>query len=190
MQQRTISSWPASEHRWIAAPQSCLAFPIGKDARGGVRKVFFILRNGKWDIPQYYGDGSTIGMDIGYLMMGDRTDPLTRLTRPIHLSEIPASHLVFPDILFQPDDAYKRALKRLNSTRAAIVLGLYPAHKRWTWHTVETDRTGRVRADIYESQPNKIKAGMGFCGLEFEVHGIPAQVSCYAGSLTARQVQN
>ena len=36
---------------------------------GGVRKAFLILRSGKWDIPQYYGDGSMVGIDIGYLLV-------------------------------------------------------------------------------------------------------------------------
>ena len=29
---------------------------------GGVRTAFSILRKGKWDIPEYYGDGSAVGM--------------------------------------------------------------------------------------------------------------------------------
>jgi len=64
--------------------------------------------------------------------------------------------------LFQPDDAYERALKRLNSTRAAIVLGLYPANKKWTWHTVEADRTGRVRRIFMTRSQTKSKLGWVF----------------------------
>jgi hypothetical protein len=32
-------------------------------AEGGVRKAFLILRAGKWDIPQYYGNGAMVEMD-------------------------------------------------------------------------------------------------------------------------------
>ena len=35
----------------------------------GIRKAYFILREGKWDIPKYFGDGALVEMNLGYLMM-------------------------------------------------------------------------------------------------------------------------
>ena len=137
-------------------------FLLEKMQRGGVGKVFFILRKGKWDIPQYYGDGSTIGMDIGYLMMGRPHGPPYTLDQAYPFIRNSRVAFGFPDILFQPDDAYERALKRLNSTRAAIVLGLYPANKKWKWHTVEADRTGRVRRIFMKRGQTKSKLGWVF----------------------------
>ena len=37
---------------------------------GGATKVFFIARPGKWDIADYYGDGSRLGLHLGYLHVG------------------------------------------------------------------------------------------------------------------------
>lgn len=143
-------------------PKVVSHFLLEKMHQGGVRRVFFILRNGKWDIPQYYGDGSTIGMDVGYLMMGRPHGPPFTLDKAYPFIRGSRVAFGFPDILFQPGDAYKQAFKRLNTTRAAIVLGLYPAHKGWTWHTVLTNRTGRVREILMNRSESKSKLGWVF----------------------------
>lgn len=49
---------------------------------GGMHRAFFILRKGKWDIPEYYGDGAAFGMDLGYLMMGRPYGPSSLHPRP------------------------------------------------------------------------------------------------------------
>ena len=41
-------------------PKVVSHYLLEKMRQGGVRRAFFILRNGKWDIPQYYGDGSYV----------------------------------------------------------------------------------------------------------------------------------
>jgi len=35
-----------------------------------VKKAYIILREGKWDIPTYFGDGKILDMHLAYLMMG------------------------------------------------------------------------------------------------------------------------
>ncbi len=141
-------------------PKVVSHFLLEKMHHGGVRKVFFILRNGKWDIPQYYGDGSRIGMDVGYLMMGRPHGPPYTLDQAYPFICDSRVAFGFPDILFEPDDAYKRAFKRLSATRAAIVLGLYPAHKKWKWHAVATDRKGRVKE--VRMNRSSTKPGLGW----------------------------
>ncbi len=34
----------------------------------GISKAYVILRDGKWDIPAYFGDGSLVGIHLAYLM--------------------------------------------------------------------------------------------------------------------------
>ena len=83
-------------------PKVVSHYLLDKYKAAGIKKVYFILRKGKWDIPQYYGDGSVIDMDIAYLLMNhpyghpftlDQAFPFTR------------NNLVafgFPDILDIP----------------------------------------------------------------------------------------
>ena len=143
-------------------PKLVSHYLLEKMHEGGVRRAFLILRSGKWDIPQYYGNGKAVGMDLGYLMMGKSYGPPYTLDQAYLFVKGARVAFGFPDILFRPNDAYKRALERLSSTRADIVLGLYPAHKRWTWHAVATNSTGRVQKVFMNRSQTKSKLGWVF----------------------------
>jgi glucose-1-phosphate thymidylyltransferase len=129
---------------------------------GGVQKAFFILRRGKWDIPGYYGDGTALGMDIGYLIAGLPHGPAYTLDQGFAF--VRRAHVAFgyPDILFGPADAFKRALQRLITTRAALVLGLYKIYNPRDWDMVEADKSGRVRALHRKLGETKLKWGVVF----------------------------
>jgi glucose-1-phosphate thymidylyltransferase len=127
---------------------------------GGIQKTFFIIRKGKWDIPEYYGDGASFGMDIGYLMMGRPYGPAYTLDQAYPFVRGSRIAIGFPDILFKPITAFRRALKRLEATRADLVLGLYPAHDIRVWDIVIVDRTGRVHELLIH--PNETKSKLAW----------------------------
>jgi glucose-1-phosphate thymidylyltransferase len=52
--------------------------------------------------------------------------------------------LGFPDVIFQPDDAFVQLLARQAATNADIVLGLFPAHQPQKCDMVDVDNEGRV----------------------------------------------
>jgi len=83
----------------------------------GVSKAYIVLRNGKWDIPAYFGDGSGIGMHLSYLLMRlpfgvpytlDQAYPFLRDARVA---------MGFPDILFSPR---ARSFEQQKSKRQAM----------------------------------------------------------------------
>ncbi len=127
---------------------------------GGIQKTFFIIRKGKWDIPEYYGDGTSFGMDIGYLMMGRPHGPAYTLDQAYPFVKESRVAIGFPDILFEPIHAFRRALRRLDATRADVVLGLYRAHDIRIWDIVTTDRSGRVHELLIE--PKKTTSGLAW----------------------------
>ena len=99
---------------------------LDKYRAAGVSKVYFILRNGKWDIPDYYGDGSMMDMDFAYLLMNlpygvpytvGQAYPFVREAKVM---------MGFPDMLFGPDDAFALADETLIKKKADMVIGLYP----------------------------------------------------------------
>ena len=143
-------------------PKVVSHYLLEKMREAGVRKAFFILRNGKWDIPQYYGDGSTLGMNLGYLIMGRPYGPPYTIDQAYPFIRKARVAFGFPDILLQPRDIFTRALKRLSNTGAALVLGLYPAHKTWLWHRVTTDRSGRVKCISFNPDETTAKVGWLF----------------------------
>jgi glucose-1-phosphate thymidylyltransferase len=109
-----------------------------------VKKAYFILRPGKWDIPAYFGDGKTLDMHIGYLIMDlpygvpftlDQAYPFLKNTKIV---------FGFPDILFEPEDAFVKLLSKHKLTKADIVLGLFEAQEPQKMDMVEFDDQGNI----------------------------------------------
>ena len=130
--------------------------------RGGVKKAFFVLRKGKWDIPSFYGDGTEFGMDIGYLVARLPHGPAYTLDQAYPFVRGLNVAFGYPDILFGPRDAFKRAFHRLAHTRTALVLGLFPIYDPRDWDMVDVDKTGRVHALHRKLGKTKLKWGVVF----------------------------
>jgi glucose-1-phosphate thymidylyltransferase len=121
-------------------------FLLERMRHAGVRQVYIVLRDGKWDIPHYFGDGATLGIDLAYLMMRRPDGPAFTIGQVGPFARGARVVMGFPDILFEPVDAYARLLERQEATAADIVLGLFPADRPSKMDMVEVDRGGRVRA--------------------------------------------
>jgi glucose-1-phosphate thymidylyltransferase len=127
--------------------------------QGGVRKAFLILRSGKWDIAQYHGNGASIGMDLGYLMMGKPYGAAYTLDAACPFLRGARVALGFPDILFEPPDAYARVLHRLTTTRADLVLGLCRVRDTSISDMLAIGRDGVVRELVIKPKATKLKLG-------------------------------
>jgi glucose-1-phosphate thymidylyltransferase len=125
----------------------------------GVHRVFFILRDGKWDIPRFYGDGSRHGLNIGYLMMNRPFGVPFTLDQAFPFCERSNVALGWSDILFQPPDGYRRLLDKLFAERADLVLGLFPIEHYRKWDMVETDQNGAVRRLVIKPQQTQLRFG-------------------------------
>ena len=122
---------------------------LEKMQQAGARKTYIILRAGKWDIPAYFEDGAMVGMDLAYLMMNlpygvpYTVDQATPFVQDAHVL------FGFPDILFEPADAFEQLLNKQSATGADVVLGLFPTDIPQKFDMVATDEAGRVqRIDI------------------------------------------
>jgi glucose-1-phosphate thymidylyltransferase len=65
--------------------------------------------------------------------------------------------LGFPDILFQPKDAYVHLLRRQAETQADVVLGLFPTSHPEKVGMVDVDQTGRVLQIIEKPLQSDLK---------------------------------
>jgi glucose-1-phosphate thymidylyltransferase len=126
---------------------------IEKMKSAGAQKAYFILRDGKWDIPAYFGDGGLVGLPLGYLMMGFPDGVPFTLDQAYPFVGQATVLFGFPDILFQPGDAFARLLNRQAETDADLVVGLFPVHQAHKMDMVELDSNGRIlRITIKPSQ--------------------------------------
>ncbi|MGB3491446.1 MAG: sugar phosphate nucleotidyltransferase [Elainellaceae cyanobacterium] len=117
----------------------------------GITEAFVILRPGKWDIPAYFGDGAGAGLHLAYLTIHVPYGVPFSLDQAYPFVRDAAVAIGFPDILFSPDDAYGRLLRRLFAGEADVVLGLFPTDQPDKVGVVDYDATGRVTAILEKS---------------------------------------
>jgi glucose-1-phosphate thymidylyltransferase len=124
-----------------------------------VRRAFFILRKGKWDIAEYFGDGHSFGVDVGYLVVEDSYGPPYTLDQAYPFVRGSIVVFGFPDILFPPRDAFTRALERLNEFRASLVLVLCRIPDPHLHDMVRVGAGGRIVELVIQPQSSPLQLG-------------------------------
>jgi len=109
-----------------------------------IEKAYIILREGKWDIPSYFGDGKTLNMHLAYLMLNVPFGVPYTLDQAYPFIKDARVALGFPDMIFQPEDAFVKLLAKQEESQADIVLGLFPAHQPPKTDMVELNEHGQV----------------------------------------------
>lgn len=118
--------------------------------QAGAQKAYFVLRKGKWDIPEYYGDGSQLNIPLAYLLMRypygfpfsiDQAYPFTSQSTIL---------FGFPDILIEPDDAYCQLVDCQLKTGADVVLGCYKVRDSAKWDMVKFKAAGAVEHVVHK----------------------------------------
>ena len=138
----------ASESGESPQPKVIISYLLEKMRFAGIRKVYIVLRKGKWDIPAYLGDGSAHDMHIGYLMQGLPYGVPYTLDQATPFIEKSIVALGFPDTIYNTKRIYINLLERLNETDADVVLGLFPADYPQNADGVEIDSEGIIRRVI------------------------------------------
>jgi glucose-1-phosphate thymidylyltransferase len=110
----------------------------------GVHTAFLVIRDGKWDIPQYLGDGNRFDIRLGYLLRGLPYGPPYSLDQAYPFIQDSLIAFGFPDILVRPENPYVRLREQWDRSQADLVLGLYPAHNPQVMDMVELDDDRRV----------------------------------------------
>ena len=110
----------------------------------GIRKAYLLLRSNKWDIPAYLGDGTLVDMNLGYLVVSSLFGVPYTLNRAYEFVQDAVVTLGFPDIIFQPQDAFVRLLGHLSDSEADLVLGVVPFDQPHKGGMVDFDADGCV----------------------------------------------
>jgi glucose-1-phosphate thymidylyltransferase len=123
----------------------------------GIRQAYVVLRSGKWDIPAYFGDGRMVGLHLAYVMMHEPFGVPYTLDQAYPFVQDAIVALGFPDIVFQPADAFVSLLDRQAVTGADVVLGLFPTDKPEKMDMVDFDTAGRARQIAIKSAQTALR---------------------------------
>ncbi len=92
----------------------------------GISKAFIVIRDDKWDIPKYYKDGGSLNMNIAYIVTeGTKGHPFT-LAKALSFVKDSNVAFGFPDIYFQPCDAFTHLVHHYHKSKPDVLLGLFP----------------------------------------------------------------
>jgi NDP-sugar pyrophosphorylase family protein len=128
-------------------PKVATHYLLDKFKAAGVHTAYVVVRNGKWDIPAYFGDGAMAGVNLSYLVVADSLGPADTVDRAFPFVRDKVVAFGFPDIVFEPENVFERLLEQL-SNGAEAVIGLCPPQDVRASDMVKIDSHGRVRGMV------------------------------------------
>jgi glucose-1-phosphate thymidylyltransferase len=141
----------------VSRPKVACQFLLEQFQSAGISRAFVIIRPGKWDIPNFLGDGKRFDVDLAYLMMGHPYGSPYSLDQAWPFIQNNRVALGYPDIIFKPEDAYARLLKRQEESGADVALGLFPSDNPQKTDMVETNSEGGVTKIIIKPKSSALR---------------------------------
>jgi len=138
-------------------PKVVSQYLLDRYRTGGVSKTYFILRKGKWDIPQYYGHGEESDMDIAYLIMNHPHGHPFTLDQAYPFIKDNLVAFGYPDILFEPEDAFATLTDHLFRTEADVVLGVFPIREDQRWDICSFGPDGHINVVAVPDPPQTMQ---------------------------------
>ena len=126
-------------------PKVAAHYLLEKFRAAGITKAYLVIRDGKWDIPNYFREGGVVGLSLAYIVIAGSLGPPDTIDRAYPFLEQKRVAFGFPDILFGPDDAYRQLIAAQERTGADVVLGLHRVYDHRVWDMVDCDADGLVR---------------------------------------------
>jgi len=138
-------------------PKSVAHYLLERMADAGVGKAFIVLRDGKWDIPAYFGGGDPVGIDLAYLLMRRPYGVPFTIDDAYPFLKGSTVAFGFPDILYWPEDALSALVRKKQATDVDIVVGVVPTRRPEKEDLVELDGDGHIIGIHIKPRDSKLK---------------------------------
>lgn len=130
-------------------PQVACEHLLRRLQAAGIEQSIFVLREEKLDIPRYLTQRPDLGMDLAYVSITSSGSVPESLDRAYPFVRHGLVALGFPDVIFEPEDAFSRLIAMQRDTGADVVLGLFPWDDPSMTDMVELGDEGRlVRIEV------------------------------------------
>lgn len=149
------------DHSRDGFPKAVCQYLLEKMRAAGVKNVYIVLREGKWDIPAYLRDGKMLDLNLAYLIMDAPFGVPFTIGQAFPFVQQAIVAFGFPDIFFNPHDTFVRLLDRLSHNDCDVVLGLFPADRPHKTDMVDVDPSGRVENIVIK--PGKTNLELTWC---------------------------
>lgn len=135
----------------------------------GVERILMIINRDKWDIVQYFGNGSNFGVSISYLIQENLVGLPSALNTAYPWISSDTVLFGMPDTIFQPIESFQILLAKHRETNADVTLGLYPTQKPEKFGMVSFDNDYWMKYTIDKPAKTNLKYlwGIGCWGPVF-----------------------
>lgn len=124
----------------------------------GIRNIHFVLRKGKWDIPEYLGDGSDYDVNISYLIASVPFGAPFTVDQAYSYVQDHYVAMGFPDIINTPADLFVHLKEKIIRSEADLVLGLCPIRQFNLWDMIDFD-SDRIKDILIKQDCPQLKYG-------------------------------
>lgn len=121
----------------------------------GIDRAWILLRKGKWDIPALLGSGQKAEPHLAYLTLDATASVPETLDAAYPFVADCRVALGFPDILFEPENAYAQLIKLHDEGQADLVLGLFPTERYEKTDMVELEADGKQVRRLAIKEPDR-----------------------------------
>lgn len=142
-------------------PRVVCEYLLEKMHKAGVTRTYVVLREGKWDIPAYLGDGSQAGLHLAYLMMGLPYGTPYSVDQAYPFIQQAIVALGFPDMILGPENIFGKLLEYQRLNHADVALGLFPVDRPEKVDMVELSRDGKVERIVIKPQYTDLQLTWG-----------------------------
>lgn len=138
-------------------PKVAIQYVLDGMRQANIRKIFIVIRENKWDIPAFLGDGKALGFDIAYVMMGLPFGAPFSINQAYPFIDSSIVALGYPDILFEPRNVYRVLLEKLTKNNADLVLGLYKATNPQKMDMIEFDQDNNISRIVIKPEQTELE---------------------------------
>jgi glucose-1-phosphate thymidylyltransferase len=150
-------------------PKVVSQYLIDRMIVAGVTHIHIVISEGKWDIMRYYGDGTSFGVNISYLLVEEMIG--MPFTLNIAFPWVRGATVIFgmPDTIFKPIDAFSQMLTQHRKLKSDLTLGLFPTDQPWRLSMVKFDEENRVVSVTDKPTTSELRYtwGCGCWGVRF-----------------------
>lgn len=142
----------SSEKKPEGYPRVVSSYLVEGMQLAGAKQLYFVIRDGKWDIPSYYRDGENLNLNVSYVVVGETEGAPYTIAKAFPFCEDKNIIFGFPDIIFTPKDALKTLVQKKSTTGADIVLGLFKAENPEKVDMVALSESGEVEKIVIKPE--------------------------------------
>lgn len=136
-------------------PKTVSSYLLDQMTDAGISSFHFVIRKGKWDIPNYFGGGKRFNANICYHVTDYSYGVPFSINQAYPVTKNKIVAIGFPDILIKPRGVYSKLLDKLHSNKKTdIVLGLFPSPEPLKWDMVDI-RENKIHDIFIKSEKGK-----------------------------------